>query len=150
MGERGLEPGFVKTTVLVSDQTPLHIAVDAGGPISLTVVAALLDHGANIEAMHSTGKTPLLLAIATDGYMPPNEEVVNFLLDRGADTKAVDDLGRNAVQLADARQYRINQAGNFERMPVPPQIYHPRGAYCRRYCTLRGGRDSRWGLRDKS
>jgi ankyrin repeat protein len=103
------------TTILVRDETPLHVAVRALGPVPPGLVTILLDHGANIEAKESTGKTPLLLAIATDGYYPPNEDIVNCLLGQGADTEAVDGSGRNATHLAAFRQYRINDARRFER-----------------------------------
>jgi ankyrin repeat protein len=109
---------LVRTTVLVRDQTPLHVAVAAKGPVMPDTVAILLNKGANIEAKDSTGRTPLLVAIATDGNFAPNEGIVNCLLRQRANTQVEDHAGRNAIQLAEARRYTINETGRFERIPV--------------------------------
>lgn len=122
----------IGTAIIVERNTPLHLAVaSAHGALmgqTLEVVAALLDHGADIEAKEGTGKTPLLLAISTkvynSGSWTPNDKVVNYLLTRGADPDAVDDSEKNAFQLADDRHYKFGETGKFERRPLPPRSSH--------------------------
>ncbi|CAN9240193.1 unnamed protein product [Alternaria sp. RS040] len=124
-----------RTTVLVGDYTPLHLAIaSAHGAFvgaTLEVVTALLDHGAEIEAREGTGKTPLLLAISRKynsnaKSRTHNEKVVNYLLQRGADPYAVDNAGKNAFELADDRSYTLSEVGKFERKPAPPISVHER------------------------
>jgi ankyrin repeat protein len=110
-----------------SDQTPMHVAVAAHvAPYQAShvigVVAALLAHGADIEAQDSDGMTPLLLAIATDGHREPSEEVVGFLLER-ADLRSQNKEGKNALRLAEGRGYHVNEEGRFERRPVAPTVH---------------------------
>jgi ankyrin repeat protein len=110
---------------IVEHNTPLHIAIAfADGTLvrrTLQIVAALLDHGADIEAKDGAGKMPLLLAISTRLYS--NEKVVNYLLDRGADPHAVDSSGKSATQLADHKHYMFGRTGKFERKPLPPRSF---------------------------
>ena len=44
------------------------------------MLSTLVDHGANINAVTSSGTTPLITAVEADA-----EEVVEFLLENGAD-----------------------------------------------------------------
>ncbi|BCM91328.1 hypothetical protein IAD21_03198 [Abditibacteriota bacterium] len=65
--------------------TPLHRAVVAQRPDMMT---ALLEKGAKLEALESSGKTPLALAISASGYNGNTEgasDVVSLLLSKGAD-----------------------------------------------------------------
>lgn len=97
-------------------ETPLHQASRAG---RIDVVSQLLDHGASIEAKDSSGKSPLLVAIASDGFRGSSEQIINYLLERGADIRAVDEAGESASQLADVKGYHINEAGKLEKKQVP-------------------------------
>lgn len=61
-------------------------------------VAALLDHGADIEAVDSKqGRTPLMHAIA--GFMPGKVSTAEELIARGADVNAVDWEGNTVLDL---------------------------------------------------
>lgn len=75
-----------------SGETPLHVAAEAGqaGPI-----AALVDSGANVNAMTTRHLTPLLMA-ADRGHGP----AVAALLSHGAGTDATTKEGHTAMWLA--------------------------------------------------
>ncbi|KAK3377271.1 ankyrin repeat-containing domain protein [Lasiosphaeria ovina] len=72
--------------------TPLLIAVQNG---SISIVAALLEKGANIEAENKAGQRSLALA-AIHG----NGAMVRLLLDKGADIDAKDNEGFTALNTA--------------------------------------------------
>jgi ankyrin repeat protein len=124
-----------RTTVLVESNTPLRLAIasvhGAFVEATLEVVTALLNHGAEVEARESTGKTSLLLAITREydsdaKSCTHNEKVVSYLLERRADPYAVDDTGENAFQLADDRNYTLVEVGKFESKPPSPIYSHER------------------------
>jgi ankyrin repeat protein len=123
-------PGTPSTCNVVGDRTLLHAAVianiDPRSSAPVRAVGALLDYGADMEAQDSLGRTPLLLAIDTNGFQTPRKDVVNYLIERGADMEAVKGSRKNAVQLADARGFRITKRKQFERKPPPPFVYGPR------------------------
>lgn len=73
-------------------ETPLHSCSDN----PREVCAALLDHGAFLEAKMPDGNTPLLAA-AQQGNAP----VVQLLLDKGADPKVENVRGQTALKLAE-------------------------------------------------
>lgn len=69
---------------LANGSTPLHRAVVARRN---DMISALLDKGANIEALDSSGRTPLVLAISSYGYGSNSEsasDLVTLLLNKGA------------------------------------------------------------------
>ncbi len=83
-----------------SDVTPLHLA--AGFNHDPEVVSALLEAGADIAAVASTGAsrfTPLLLGSSYN----TEPKVVEALLEWGADINADDGFGRTSAQLAAIR-----------------------------------------------
>lgn len=82
--------------------TPMHWACTEG---SIPHVAALLKHGAKIEATDKSGCTPLLIA-AQYGHA----ELVAFLLQKGANGKAVDGARDTALHWA-AYKGSINVCG---------------------------------------
>ena len=75
---------------------PLHSAV-AGG--HLEIARALLDAGAEVDAVQEGGFTPLMSA-AQNGSV----EMVRLLLERGADRSKTSEDGRSAYTLADENQ----------------------------------------------
>jgi uncharacterized protein len=74
------------------DASPLHSAAAAA---EVEVCAALLDAGADVNAVQHGGFTPLLEAAANG-----NAELAEMLLDRSADPTAQLDDGRDAAALA--------------------------------------------------
>ncbi len=70
------------------------IGVD--GNTNPEVIRALLDAGANIEALDDDGRTPLLWAAAET----MNPEILQLLLARGARIEAKDSEGQTALMLA--------------------------------------------------
>lgn len=76
--------------------TPLHYAMLKKKPFAKKVVTALLDHGADIEAVGSDQKvTPLHLAV-----MEGNVPLVQILLNRGAKVNAQSVSGKTALHSA--------------------------------------------------
>lgn len=73
-------------------KTALHEAVEAG---NASIVALLVEKGADLEARDVSGRTPLLAAI--DAGKP---DAVNALLTAGADWQTKDDLGRTTISAA--------------------------------------------------
>ena len=59
------------------------------------LVSALLEQGANVEAVNAIGTTPLMNA-SREGHV----DIVQMLLDHGADIDRVDPFGRSALFLA--------------------------------------------------
>ena len=87
--------------------TALHAAARANSP---ELIAALLDAGADIEALDNEGNTPLLLAAGYSGRtgrnLPPpafSPAAVAALAEGGADLEARDRLGGSALHRAAVR-----------------------------------------------
>jgi hypothetical protein len=59
------------------------------------VVALLLDHGADIDAVDKEGATPLMLAASLD-----RSQVASLLVERGADRHKKDRAGKTALDRA--------------------------------------------------
>ena len=74
--------------------TPLHMA--AGFSSRTDVIRVLIDHGADISALDSSGASPLHWAAALN----ENPEIIHILLAFGADVAQVDQSGKSAWQLA--------------------------------------------------
>ena len=76
--------------------TPLHIAANCN---KIEAVAALISHGADVNARDEWGKTPLMLA-SIEGHA----KVVEALLDAGADKElkatSGDCKGKTALDIA--------------------------------------------------
>ena len=80
--------GVVRTNV-----SPLHFAADAG---LFGSAWALLDKGARIDSLDSTGASPLLYALASrDG-----ERIARLLVNRGADVTQCDEHGESPLMLS--------------------------------------------------
>ena len=73
------------------------LAAHAG---AVDVLALLVEHGANPNALGARGLTPLMVAAATNRSDPA---AVRALIERGADVHALDDAGRTALDWALAR-----------------------------------------------
>jgi ankyrin repeat protein len=83
--------------------TPLHQAARRG---SCPVAAALLDHGANVEARDAKGETPLRRAVNCR-----QAEVVRELVRRGADPHAADNRGVTPARAARTPEMKRALAG---------------------------------------
>jgi ankyrin repeat protein len=92
----------------------------------ITTATLLMDRGADIEAIDSTGATPLRLAFArhldTHGDTP---DLINTLLQRGADRRALDDGGTLICNPLDSRKWFWDDAGFLREEPAPPPKYPP-------------------------
>jgi ankyrin repeat protein len=96
------------TTVLMS------VAARAGRPqpseqTTIDVIAALLDHGADINSVNSSGQTPLHLAIGR------GDSIVRFLAEKGAPLDAKDSSGRTPLDVAMGVQGTGGAAGRGGR-----------------------------------
>ena len=81
------------TTVL------MNVASRAGRPapseeITVSVIAMLIEHGADVNAANATGQTPLHLAVGR------GDRIVRYLAEHGARLDAKDSSGRTALDLA--------------------------------------------------
>ena len=62
------------------------------------MVKLLLDHGADVNARHNSGATPLMWA--SMGKTPSSFQIINELLTKGADVRAKDIDGKTALSWA--------------------------------------------------
>ena len=81
---------------------PLHQAAQWG---RTAAAAALIKHGANVNATDSFKATPLLYAIS-HGYPDKNLDVIKLLLDNGADVNAKDDERNTPLLAAEKRGFK--------------------------------------------
>jgi ankyrin repeat protein len=86
------DPELVKVRD-ANGNTALHVAAVYGDPVQLR---ALLDHGADANAVNLDGITPLIWGVRDDA-------VANLLIDRGADVNAVSDGGISPLVAAAGR-----------------------------------------------
>lgn len=86
----------VKLAIGDDDLRPLHAAAQEGFAAG---VKALLDHGADIEAVNDDGETALLVAVRRQKFA-----VVEMLLLRGANAAHADAYGNTALSLAQRRK----------------------------------------------
>jgi ankyrin repeat protein len=92
---------------LSGGQTPLHSAVRINGVAS---VQALLEAGADVNALTDEGQTPLI-HLMSDGYRLNLTQVATLLLDTGADPDHQDNTGNSALHYAAMR-------GTNEAIPI--------------------------------
>ena len=74
------------------EQTPLHIA--ANSLDGLHAAQVLLEHGAELEAMDSSGRTPLAEAVVC-----ANLPMVQLLMKHGSSVHGKDNLGKTPLLL---------------------------------------------------
>ena len=87
--------GNVRATTRINGYTPLFFASREG---HAAIVAALIDAGASVKAVSTTGSTPLMLAAASG-----NAEAITRLLDAGAEIDARETArGQTALMFAAA------------------------------------------------
>jgi hypothetical protein len=77
----------------------MNVASRAGRPapaeeITVSVIAMLIEHGADVNAANATGQTPLHLAVGR------GDRIVRYLAEHGARLDAKDSSGRTALDLA--------------------------------------------------
>jgi len=90
------------------DRTPLHFAAYSGkngGEPSTELVQALLEAGADVNAVDSGGSTPLAEAMPNG-----NVEIAKILLAAGADPAVKNKHGETAHDVAKARNHEALQA----------------------------------------
>src|SRR5262249_6424046 len=111
-----------------------------------SIVALLLDKGADIEARDADGMTPLLLAAGGAVHAPA---LVRLLLRRGADLGARTPDGRNARDIAAAKVAQ-QQLTVPERVPDDPGQLAARRLIRRIACLTLGVFDAATGNRSPS
>ncbi|WP_329072553.1 ankyrin repeat domain-containing protein [Amycolatopsis sp. NBC_01480] len=79
-----------------SQYTPLHFAVQDG---AVNAARALLETGADVQAVYSPGATPLHLAVIR-WRKSPDGTMIKLLLEHGADTSAPEKNGRTPAEIA--------------------------------------------------
>ncbi|RDW64353.1 uncharacterized protein DSM5745_09764 [Aspergillus mulundensis] len=91
-------PGIQLDVAQVCEETPLHRAALIRNP---TLVAILVDSGANIEARDFRGRTPFHHCVlgVYDG-MPSPVPALEYLVNKGADIHAKDNEGHGILQAA--------------------------------------------------
>ena len=93
---------------------PRAFAKDEGTEADLLAAAkALLDHGADINAVSAAGQTAMHFAAqATDANFPqPSDDLVKFLASKGAKLDAVDKQGRSPIEMAEGKGLRGRAGG---------------------------------------
>jgi ankyrin repeat protein len=106
-------PGTVKNGPLAfSAFTALHAASLSGNP---DVAKALVDAGANVNAVDIRGLTPLVWAISTDR---PNLQIVKMLLENGADLSIRSKVGETAADWA----RKFNNPRVMAELKISPAI----------------------------
>ncbi|WP_410646397.1 ankyrin repeat domain-containing protein [Amycolatopsis sp. cmx-4-54] len=85
----------VNITEKRSQYTPLHFAVQEG---KVDAARALLDAGANVQAVYKPGATPLHLAVIR-WRQSPDGAMIKLLLDRGADKTATETNGNTPAEI---------------------------------------------------
>lgn len=86
----------VNLTEARSHYTPLHFAVQDG---AVNAATALLDAGADVQAVYLPGATPLHLAVIR-WRKSPDGTMIKLLLDHGADKDAVEKNGHTPATIA--------------------------------------------------
>ena len=74
---------------------------------SFNAVKLLIDYGADINSIDSTGNTALILACETL-YKFSNIEIINFLIERGANVNIKNSLGRTALTKLIVSSYKYS------------------------------------------
>jgi hypothetical protein len=109
---------FVDPSMLSGDGTPLHHLSDLADPSDysthenqLILAKQLIEHGANVNAIPSTGETPLHSACYSG--VVTNLDFVELLLVEGADPNAQNHIGRTSLmntipQAPTAAKYLLN------------------------------------------
>lgn len=101
---RGIDPNVIEEDALIPNTTtPLHLAASCAEP---RLIAALVDHGADIEAREDfLNRTPIHFAASYN----PNVNAVALLIERGAAIWARDQYGETILHAA---------AGHAQQMVV--------------------------------
>ena len=92
--DKDTKPGFFKAgaRVSISDWSPFPTSC---APCNILLVQAIIDHGANVNAMNNRGQTALWFACCS-GQM----EFVKILLDAGSDSNIADKNGESCLHAA--------------------------------------------------
>ncbi|MFI7121954.1 ankyrin repeat domain-containing protein [Amycolatopsis sp. NPDC049868] len=94
--QRRLADGVdVNITESRSNYTPLHFAVQEG---KVDAARALLDAGADVQAVYAPGATPLHLAVIR-WRKAPDGAMIKLLLDHGADKTATETNGHTPAEI---------------------------------------------------
>ena len=76
----------------VNSATPLHYAIDGG--CSKEVFQKIIDHGADVDAVDSDGRTALMIA-----SLKGNVDAITILLNAGADLSISDVYGKTSIHM---------------------------------------------------
>ncbi len=124
-------------TVLLTQNNISAAAVD--GPFAavasrdLPALAAMVERGANVNAINDTGQTPLLVAAT----QPKAEKLIDLLVNLGADIHARDKMGKTALMYA-AGKGELENANQLLQLGVDPDIRDNSGKTALDYAKVGG------------
>lgn len=112
---QALAPGRTETQLKYAEDLKMEIANNKYTPLpeNLDMVRLLLENGADVNAIDSAGKTPLMIAVGRG-----NVDAVRLLIEKGADVNRKDQERESALDKAKYKNYvdivqLLTKAGGF-------------------------------------
>jgi ankyrin repeat protein len=139
-----IDQGADVHAVTVEGETTLHSSCTYGHlgnrwQQEMVIIAEiLLNHGVDLDARDSQGRTPLYLSYdSTHRVLDFSAELLNFFIRRGADKLAKDNEGKSVVDIVDGSKWEWDENGLL-RSKTPRKIEYTRGSRGRGRGTHRG------------
>jgi ankyrin repeat protein len=113
------------------ENTPLNYALSVEGYTSyfhvnkenqFEVIKILVDKGANVNAVDSEGRSPLIILASAVSYLYKDKNsVAKLLIENGANVNAKDKYGNTAISVCLVGKIEPNALANIPRPPLPIQ-----------------------------